>query len=326
MSRSLLIVMAPRWARLGLALQAVRWRMWSNVAMNDDSETNVRAGSLDQLTRTFTKDQDFCEALAMKQASHVARLFVYLRWAQNYLPAIQEELYAMADKHFSAAYAANAKFWTLANSAGTFRDLALVPYLVVRGLISQAGLAVRRSFENVGVLSILWGDPSTAEYLSEPDGGLFKNTFVREPHKNKAAMLKTRGLQKRFHLCVLGKPMSDLYHILSKYAVHGGSPDQLVTANLAPTRLACMFVNRPDPLEEDLTKELTILVNGCEMLCLELAYIHGKWSKQYGLQPTKGSEGGFRLTELLERGPDGDLSDLVRKTLGDLGWTPSVSP
>jgi hypothetical protein len=275
---------------------------------------------LDRLTQTFTKDQEFCEAIALKQSWNVGRLFVYLRWAQNYIPAIQEELHAMADSHFPAAYTKDAKFWTLTIVAGTFRDLALVPYLVLRGLISEAGLAVRRSLENMGVLAILWHDPSTTEYLSDPEGGPFKNAFVRESDRNKAADLKMRGVQKRFHVSMLGRPMSDLYHILSKYTVHGGSPDQLVTANLLPTRLSCMLVNRPDPLEKDLTKDLVILANGCEMLCVELAFVHGKWSKKYGLQPSKGSEGGFRLTNLLESGPDGSMSDLIRSTLQDLGW------
>ena len=84
--------------------------------MNDGSEANVRAQSLNHMTGNFTKDREFCEALALKQAWNVARLFVYLRCAQYYIPAIQEELYAMANRRFSATHAANAKFWILTSA------------------------------------------------------------------------------------------------------------------------------------------------------------------------------------------------------------------
>jgi hypothetical protein len=43
--------------------------------------TTRRAKGLDRLSHTFTRDQEFCEALATAQPLSVARLFVYLRWA-----------------------------------------------------------------------------------------------------------------------------------------------------------------------------------------------------------------------------------------------------
>ena len=121
------------------------------------------------------------------------------------------------------------------------------------------------------------------------------------------------------------RPMSDLYHILSKYTAHGGSPDQLITAEWTPTRFSCTFVNRPDPLAKDLTRDLEVLANGCELLCIEVAFVHGSWSKKYGLQPSKVSEGGFFLTHLLGRGPESEMSNRIRETLHELGC-PSPGP
>ena len=76
-----------------------------------------------------------------------------------------------------------------------------------------------------------------------------RNAFVAEPDKKKFDDLKSQGIQKRFAACTAGKPMSDLYRILSAYSVHGGSPNQLITAQLEPTRVSCMLANRPDPSE-----------------------------------------------------------------------------
>jgi len=230
----------------------------------------------------------------------------------------------MVAQHFETAHAREAAFWTLSLTGGVFKDLGLIPYLVVRGLIWDAGFAVRRSLENAGLLAQLWQDPAKAEHLSNPEAGAFKNAFVAEPNKKKAADLKAQGIQKRFALCTLGKPMSDLYRMLSAYSIHGGSPNQLVTSQLQPTRVSCMLLNRPDPLDTSLSRDLEIFANGCEMLCLELAFVHGKFGKKYGLLPSKGGEGGFYLTKLLERGPDAEMTHLIQATLSDLGWTDRV--
>jgi hypothetical protein len=171
------------------------------------------------------------------------------------------------------------------------------------------------------VLAHLWQDPTKADFLSDPGTGAFKQAFVAEVDKQKAANLKAKGIQKRFAVCNLGKPMSDLYRMLSMYSVHGGSPYQLITSQLAPTRVSCMLVNRTDPSEKDLTKDLEIFANSCEMLCVEITYVHGTFGKQYGLLPSKGGEGGFYLTKLLDRGSNSEMTNLVRATLHDLGWS-----
>ena len=288
--------------------------------MREASSGTPRAKGLDKLSHTFTRDQEFCDALAARCPERVGRLFVYLRWAHNYMPSIQEELHGMVGRHFAADHRQDAGFWTHSLTGGVFKDLGLVPYLVVRGLIWDAGFALRRSLENAGVLAHLWQDPGKAEYLASPDTGPFRNAFVAESDSGKAAALRSRGVQKRFAACSLGKPMSDLYRMLSAYAVHGGTPNQLVTSELLPNSASCMLLNRPDPLRRDVSRDLDILADGCEMLCVETVFVHGTFGNKYGILPSKGGEGGAYLTKLLDRGPDSEMTHLVQATLHDFGW------
>lgn len=286
----------------------------------------MRASGLDRLSNTFTRDQEFCESLAALHPWNVGRLFVYLRWAQNYLPPIQEELLAMIPRHFSAAHSHEARFWTLSLCGGIFKDLGLIPYLIVRGLIWDAGFALRRSLENAGLLAHLWQEPGKVEHLLHPESGPFKNAFVSEVNKDRAYALKTSGIQKRFAACSLGKPMSDLYKILSTYSIHGGSPSQHARSQLEPTRVSCMLVNRPDPLEKSLGQDLEIFANGSEILCTELVFVHGTFGRKYSVLRSKGGEGGFYFTKLLDRGSDSEMSRLVQATLHDLGWLNHPGP
>lgn len=254
--------------------------------------SDSRSDGLDRLTHTFKADQDFCESLAATQPFQVGRLLVYRRWAQLYLPDIQTELVAMVGSHFPSRFSRDAEFWTLSLTGGAFKDLGLVPYLVVRGVIWDAGFAVRRSLENMGVLAHLWQEPSKGEYLSDPDTRAFADAFVAEPDRKKADALKSRGIQKRFSASGMPNGMSDLYRLLSAYSVHGGSPKQLVNTQINPTRVSCMFLNRPDPLEETLSG-LEVLANGCEAICIELSTLLGTFGKRYGRLPSKAGEGGF---------------------------------
>ena len=289
-------------------------------------EMLTKTETLDRWLGTFTKDLEFCESLAISHASAVGRLLVYVRWAQLYFSPIQEELYGMAAKHFPSEQSKTAGIWTLALTGGVTRDIRLVPYLVVRGLISEAGLAVRRSMENVGVLAHLWQEPDNATYLSTPDAPEFRRAFMWESDKKKNAVLKAKGIQKRFEHCVMAQPLSQLYQILSAYTVHGGSPEQLIGAELVPTRLSCSLVNRPDPLERDISRDLQLLGNGCEMLCIELCAVHGTFGKKYGVTPSKGDEGGFYLTKLLDGGPESEMAKVIRLILSDLGWLEKQRP
>lgn len=280
----------------------------------------ARAEGLDVLTHTFVRDREFCDALTTDDLWELGRLLVLVRWAHKYAPEIQTELHGMALKRFTNEHAKESQLWTITLVGGIVRDISLVAYLAVRGLISEAGLALRRSLESAGVLAHLWNDAAKAVYLSAPESGAFKNAFTREPDRAKSAHLKANSTLKRFEVCYLGEAISRLYQLLSKYTVHGGSPDHLVGAEIIPTRFSCMFMNRPDPLQKALSSELRLLRNGCEMLCSEIAFVHGTWSKKYGIQPSKGSEGGFFLSRLLDPDNETAMDGLIQTTLKDLNW------
>lgn len=283
------------------------------------------ATGLDRLSRTFSSDREFCDTLAKIQPRNTARLFVYLQWAHKYLTTIQEEMHSMVRRHFAPESARDAAFWTMALTAGIFRDLGLIPYLVVRGIIWDAGFAVRRSLENAGVLAHLWAEPSKARLLNDPETGDFKNAFIAEPNKTRAAELRSKGVQKRFAACSLAQSMSDLYRMLSAYSIHGGAPHHMVHAEVKPTRQSCMFVNRPDPTARDLAQDLALFAAASEILCVEICFVHGTFGNRYGLLPSKGGEGGFFLTKMLDKGPHSLLDELVTAAVRDLGWENPVS-
>jgi hypothetical protein len=127
--------------------QASRWA--ERNGMKKVRMITPRAEGLDRLSQTFMRDKQFCEILATTHSWSVGRMFVYLRWAQNYIPCIQEELQAMVVRHFPTTHTQDASFWTLSLTGGIFKDLGLIPYLVIRGLIWDAGFALRRSLESV---------------------------------------------------------------------------------------------------------------------------------------------------------------------------------
>jgi len=56
------------------------------------------------------------------------------------------------------------------------------------------------------------------------------------------------------------------------------------------------------------------------MLCIELCAVHGTFGKKYGATPSKGGEGGFYLTKLLDAGPESEMAKVIRLILSDLGW------
>jgi len=271
---------------------------------------------LDSLTKTFTADRSFCDGLAETQGAwHIAKMLLFARWTSKYLNPIQDELCGMVEQHFSCDSQASARFWTATLSGAVGKDIRLVPYLSVRGLASEAGFAIRRSLENVGLLSHLWHTPDKAVFLSDPDSPEFLGAFIREPEKKKAAELKQKGIQKRFARCLFGKHLSDLYKLFSSYTVHGASPNQLIMTQLMPTIFSCGLINRPEP--PAVADYLQLLSQACQILCTEIISIHGTYGKMYGVTPSPGGEGGFLLYSLLE---DGEMAKWIEGTLVDLSW------
>ena len=110
------------------------------------------AEAIDRVTRTFAMDREFCNYLLSSEAASVAgRMLVYCHWAREYLPTIQNGLWNAADTRFAENSRKQAKFWTIALLGGVLKDLNLVPYLGLRGVVVEAGSALRRSFESIGV-------------------------------------------------------------------------------------------------------------------------------------------------------------------------------
>ncbi len=283
-------------------------------------DQNRQTEALTLWLATFARDREFCDALVSTQASGIARLLVYVSWCHQYFSAIQEELVTMAKMHFPSAHVDDATGWTLTVTGGVYADICLVPYLVARGVIREAGLAIRRGMENVGVLTQLWREPEKAGCLTEPDAPEFRRAFVWEADKARSALLRAGGVQKRFELCLMAKPLSDLYQLYSRFGIHGGSYDQFVGVEVMPTRFSDMLVHRPDPYRKDLGSDLQLLGMGCEMLLIELCYVHGSFGNRYGVTPSRGGEGHFFLTQLLESGPDGGMSQLIAEALQAFGW------
>ena len=94
---------------------------------------------LDGLTQTFAKDREFCDCLfASEQAHNAAELLVYCRWASMFLPHFQASLVTMTPLHFRQENEI-AKFWTATLIGGLIKDTCLVPYFVLRGLVSETG-------------------------------------------------------------------------------------------------------------------------------------------------------------------------------------------
>jgi len=287
--------------------------------MSSHCQSLPLASGLDALSDTFSSDMEFCEGLAKAQPNNTARILVLHRWALRYLPAIQNGFIEMVENHFSSAHSKNAGIWTASLTGGLTRDVGLVPYFALRGLVWEAGTAARRGLENVALLAHLWADPAKAIHLDDPDGRDFRNAFINEADKQVARELGALAIQKRFAASTLGPQLSQLYRLLSKFSVHGASPDQLVSTQKTPTRLSCMFVHRPDPTLVTLGSELKLFGNALEMLCLEVATIFGRAARKHQLVWSEAHEGGNTLSQLLNQ-EDPLLQALIEESLKDLGW------
>jgi hypothetical protein len=285
----------------------------------------TKAQTFDAVVKTFTRDQEFCEELATRFPRDAGRLLICAHWVHQYLNPIQDDLSALCRDHFPEPARQTAAYWTLTLTGGIGRDVLLIPYLVVRGAVSEAGFALRRSIENVGVLTHLWNEPANSAFLGSPDDQLFRKAFVWEADNKRRDDLRSRRIQKRFERSAMPEALSNLYALLSAFTVHGGSPAQLAAAQLEATPLSCALLNRPDPRSKDLLSELNLLGNGCEMLCIEVVSVHGTYSKKYRRPPSKGGEGGFYLTKLLNPSSDAGMAQAVEAMLQQIGWTEGVA-
>lgn len=94
--------------------------------------------ALDDLTKTFTRDREYCDALmTSSNRDSVAKILVYYKWARHYVPHIQTGLLSIAEKRFSESSRETAKAYTAFLVGGVLKDICLIPYLVLRGVFSE---------------------------------------------------------------------------------------------------------------------------------------------------------------------------------------------
>jgi hypothetical protein len=199
---------------------------------------------LDRLSTTFSTDRAFCDQmLSSDSGPKVAEILAWYHWGRTFFPHIQKGLLAMVPSHFAPGHQKIAEFWTSVLTHGIISEVGLIPYLVVRGLIPEAGSVVRRGLEHTGLLTRLWYESSKAALLEDaPDGREFIQAFQSESNKKLQSELKARRVKKRFAHCTFGQPASVLYEIFSNYNVHGGIGATLLRSSLDPTTTSCGFV------------------------------------------------------------------------------------
>ena len=278
--------------------------------------------NLDKLTSTFEKDRAFFDALLLSPAcvesrKTLSKIVVVHRWMHLYFLDFQEALTNAIAERFPVELNIPANFWTTSLTAQIARDSGLICYMCVRGLPCEASPSVRRCLENIGMLAHFWADPQKAKFLDKHESTEFQLAFIRDSDRAKQQELKAAGISKRFaELRALGKPASQLYSMVSKYGIHGGTPENLIGKSLAPTATACAFANRPTPTDEALKNDLMFCEKGQELTLAEFAYLvatYGKKTKQV-------HEGGNVLLDLcgLKPAPEPYLENLRTDLLNQL--------
>jgi hypothetical protein len=251
--------------------------------------------NLDRETTTFSADRVFCDRLfGSRNAEPAAELLAYYAWARVFIPHFQQGFFELARLRFDQGRDATAIFRTAALLTGILNDTRLVPYLVVRGIVGEAGSVLRRALEHMGVLAHFWADPSKLEFLKEIDGKAYRNAFLSERNKSAQEELTARGVKKRFACLCLAEPVSRLYELLSNHYVHGGSSAFLVHSSLDPNQFSCWFHNRRDPEELD----IDLLARGVELLCQEIVHLYDHYANEYQTYCPGAVVGGEKLDEL----------------------------
>jgi hypothetical protein len=234
--------------------------------------------ALDRLTQTFSMDRAYCDALMNSaSASAVAELLISHQWANSALPLCYKGLAAAVGQHFGAR-SENATFWNFILLDGVNRDLRLVPYLVLRGVASEASAALRRALEHVGVLTHIWMDPEKVDALRDTDSKEYSQAFRREVDERKAKALRDSKTAKRFAAMKLGSVATLLYDTLSVTDVHGGTSARFVLYADDPSDLVCSFTMRPDPSAERTIQQIRFLTDGHRATCLEMMSLCGDYA------------------------------------------------
>ena len=238
---------------------------------------------IDNLTHTFQLDQTFCDALfSSPHVEQISELLLSHLWANSAIPMCHKILSTATAKHFGEAQREKAVLWTWILMESLNRDMKIVPYLSIRGLLLEAGGALRRAYEHVGVLTHIWRDESKIESLDDPSGDQYCTSFRREPNSQKAKGLKEAGVSKRFASMQTGYGATILYDKLSTFDVHGGTGHRLLGQNFDLSEFTCSFCSRPMPNSDFVGQKLEILTEGHKLLCVEIISLcidHGEKSE-----------------------------------------------
>jgi hypothetical protein len=240
------------------------------------------ADRLDQLTNTFQLDRAFCDALfESPYRTQAAELILSHLWANNAFLICHKALARAAPARFGPGRDDKAAVWTLILIESLQWDLRLVPYLVVRGLPSEAAVALRRAMEHTGVLAHIWRDTAKVDALDDPASADYSNAFRRQRDAMFARFLKDAGLAKRFSAMRAAVAATALYDQLSTFHVHGGTRYRLLARDLSPNELTCSFCNRPVPSSGHLGQQLAVLTDGHKLMCGELMGLCADYSEPF---------------------------------------------
>lgn len=225
---------------------------------------------LDALSGTFTCDQRFCDVLfTSNSARQAAELLLSHLWANKSLPACYKALQEVVPATFGEARVEHGRLWTLVFLESLSRELRLVPYLVFRGLPTEAGNPLRRAYEDIGVLTHIWRDPKKLDALGSPQGAEYRRAF-RVATAAEQKLLKEQGLNQRFSAMRSGKAAKDSYRVLSELYIHGGSGYRVFSEVSERGPLTCSFAHRPDVDGKEFAGTLTVLTESHKLICAEI--------------------------------------------------------
>jgi len=248
---------------------------------------------LERITKTFSADRAFCEYLFASQAARTAaQILLYQDWVSNYLPDFEHGFMQMVPTHFASYDTKKARLWTTTLMYAIIRDLSLISYLVLRGVMIEAHSVGRRALEHTGVLTHLWHDPSKVNALGVSEKE-FKRAFENPPVPEEG---KARAVKPRFAQLLFAEAIAPLYKHFSECGIHGGTPMTFVQSPLRQTRFSCQFFIRPEDHLD--SAALWVLAKTCELICCEVVNLYGYFGKTYGPIPDKLSEGRAYLLAL----------------------------
>jgi hypothetical protein len=255
--------------------------------LNRPSET------LDRLTRTFCADRQFFDELMAQPCGEAfVEMCVWHLWLVEYLHDIQNSLHVAGGRH-----GANYQLWVISMIGGVAHCLGMLMYLVARGVVNEAAASGRRALEYLGVAAHLVRDPSTAQCLTnaERQSPDFIRVFIRG-ERAEAERLKSNGIRYRF--ARMSEPMAraatQLYDLFSRFNVHGGTMNSMVSIAAEPTPHSCAFHNRSI---EQSARNLVLFKPVMEITAIELIDLAGR----YGTRTKRLNQAGACLTVWLDK-------------------------